>query len=387
VLDSFVEDGFCSSFHDLATSLGWSMFQCYIAEELIGAAHSQSYGSTFGDPILKQAYGLAMDAINVHRVPPSFVHGDTNSLVDDDFDRNAVIVATDVMYTVARELKHPTGAAMHATPVSEPIRIPTVDELVESLVIVREAERRVRACPEIIDWRPIYEARDRILEGGRRVFRNVIDGLGKIGVRTDDPLQLTLATRRLGAAAVEELFNAGEPDSSYPRGFKPVVASDTLTRLLARRDEVIANLRGDGPLPDLRGTTVVAAGTDVHEYALHLLTEALSACGAKVVGLGTSVHSPDIAKVVVETAADAVAVSTHNGMALSLGRQLRQELDARGVNPRVFLGGRLNEDLEHEEAADVRPMLREEGIVPCDSVEEMVADLEERPVLRRRSAR
>ena len=48
-----------------------------------------------------------MDAINVHRVPPSFMHGDTNSLVDDDFDRNAVIVATDVMYTVARELQAP----------------------------------------------------------------------------------------------------------------------------------------------------------------------------------------------------------------------------------------------------------------------------------------
>ena len=211
------------------------------------------------------------------------------------------------------------------------------------------------------------------------MFRNVLDGLGEIGVKTEDPLQLMLATRRLGASTIEELFNAGEPDSSYPRGFKPVVASDTLTRLLARTDEVIANLRGDGSLPDLRGTTVVAAGTDVHEYALHLLTEALSACGAKVVGLGTSVHSPDIAKVAVETAADAVAVSTHNGMALSLGRQLKHELEARGVNPRVFLGGRLNEDLEHEEAADVRPMLREQGIVPCDSVEEMVADLEGRP--------
>ena len=107
-----------------------------------------------------------MDEINIHRVPPSFVHGDTNSLVDDDFDRNAVIVATDVMYTVARELKHPTGAAMHATPVSEPIRIPTVAELIESLVIVERGGGAFAACPQIIDWRPIYETRDRILEGG-----------------------------------------------------------------------------------------------------------------------------------------------------------------------------------------------------------------------------
>ena len=47
VLESYVEDGFCASFHDLATSLGWCRFHRYVAEELIGAAHSQSFGSTF----------------------------------------------------------------------------------------------------------------------------------------------------------------------------------------------------------------------------------------------------------------------------------------------------------------------------------------------------
>jgi methylmalonyl-CoA mutase cobalamin-binding subunit len=382
VLDSFVEDGYCASFHDLATSLGWAVFQCYIAEELIGAAHSQSYGSTFTNPIRKQAFGLALDAINVHRVPPSFVHGDTNSFdMDEDFDRNAVIVATDVMYTVARELKHPTGAAMHATPVSEATRIPTVGELVESLVIVTEAEQRVRACPEIIDWRPIYEMRDRIVTGGRQVFRNLLEGLVKIGVKTDDPLRLMLATRRLGASTIEQLFHAGEPDSSYPRGFKPVVASDTLARLLLRKEQILKNIRRHGPLPDLSDITVVTAGTDVHEYALHLLAEALNACAARVVNLGTSAHSPDIAKAAVETAADVVAVSTHNGMALSLGRQIMQELEARGVRPLVFLGGRLNEDIENQQAADVRPMLRGVGIMPCDTVEDMITVLQRRPML------
>jgi methylmalonyl-CoA mutase cobalamin-binding subunit len=377
VLESYVEDGFCASFHDLATALGWNMFHRYVAEELIGAAHSQSYGSTFADPIRKQAYGLAMDAINVHRVPPSFTHGDTNSFgVEEDFDRNAVIVATDVMYTIARELKHPTGGAVHATPVSEATRIPTVEELIDSLVIANEAEQRARACPGIIDWRPIYEMRDRIVAGGRQVFDNLLRGLAEIGVDTRDPLQLLLATRRLGASAIEELFNAGEPDSSYPRGFAPVEPSDTLVRLLDRRDAVLRSLEERG-LPDLRGITVVSASCDIHEYGLFVLNETLGRCGAKVVDLGTSVHSSEIAKVVVETAADAVAVSTYNGMALSLGKQVLGELDARGVRPAVFFGGRLNQDFEGEEAVDVRDMLRSEGVVPCDTVEEMAAGLRE----------
>ena len=58
-------------------------------------------------------------------------------------------------------------------------------------------------------------------------------------------------------------------------------------------------------------------------------------------------------------------------MALSLGRQLREELANQGIEPLVFLGGRLNEDTEQGEATDVRPMLRDEGLNPCDSVEEM----------------
>ena len=94
-----------------------------------------------------------------------------------------------------------------------------------------------------------------------------------------------------------------------------------------------------------------------------------------MIPLGTSVLIAEIAKVAVETAADAVAVSTYNGMALSLGRQLQEELGSRGVRPSIFLGGRLNEDLEDGEATDVRPMLRDAGIVPCDSVEDMARGL------------
>jgi methylmalonyl-CoA mutase cobalamin-binding subunit len=376
VLESYIEDGFCASFHDLATSLGWCLFHRYVAETLIGAAHSQSYGSTFSDPVRKQAFGLALQAINVDSVPPSFTHGDTNSFgTDDDFRRNAVIVATDVLYTAARELKHPTGGAIHATPVSEAERIPTVDELVESLLIANEAEQRARACPAIVDWQPIYDMRDRIVAGGRHVFDNILHGLGSVGVDTKDPLQLLLATRRLGAERIEQLFGAGEPDSSYPRGFEPVVPSDTLLRLLVRRDDVLREIEERGGAPDLAGITVVAASGDIHEYGLFVLSEVLRRCGARVVDLGTSVTTPELAQVAVETDAEALALSTYNGMALSLGRQLLAELERRGVRPLVYMGGRLNEDLEGAPAADVREELRTAGVVPCDSVQEMVLGL------------
>jgi methylmalonyl-CoA mutase cobalamin-binding domain/chain len=376
VLEAYIEDGFAASFHDLATSLGWCLFHRYIAEELIGAPHSQSFGSTFSDPVLKQGFGLALDAINVHRVPPSFTHGDTNSFgTADTFDRNAVIVMMDVFYTIARELRYPTGGAVHATPVSEAQRIPTVDELVQSLVIINEAERRARLSGHLIDWAPILETRDRILDGGRRVFKKLIDGLSELGVDVRDPLQLLLATRRLGGSKIEELFGVGEPDSSFPRGFRPIVSSDTLRRLMERFQQEMSSLTSEEAAPDLRGLRIIAASGDIHEYGLFVVSQVLNRLGAKVINLGTSVTSQTIAKVAVETDADAVALSTYNGMALSLGSQLHTLLKERGLRTAVFMGGRLTEDLPDHPAADVSGQLEATGVAACLSSADMVRRL------------
>jgi methylmalonyl-CoA mutase cobalamin-binding subunit len=376
VLDSYIDDGYCASFHDAATSLGWCLFHHYVARDLIGVAHSPSYGSTFADPLLKAAFGLALDAVNVERIPPSLVHGDTNSLrPEDSFDRSAATVANDVFFTVARELTFPTGAAVHATPLSEPIRIPTPEDIVQSLEIGNEAERRAREALPLIDWRPAQELAESIKTGGDLVFRRLLEGLASFGVDTRDPLQLLVATRRLGAARIEELYGVGEPDATYPRGFVPIAETDTLRRLVGHRRDVLAALARDGARPDLRGLQVVAASGDVHEYGLYVLVSVLRDLGASVVDLGTSVDPELVIQAAAETAADAVAFSTYNGMALSLGRELQVGLQERGLPARLFIGGRLTEDLNGAKSVDVTSALAELGAVPCTRVEEMVARL------------
>jgi methylmalonyl-CoA mutase cobalamin-binding subunit len=376
VLDSYIDDGYCASFHDAATSLGWCLFHHYVAGELIGVAHSPSYGSTFSDPLLKAAFGLALDAVNVERVPPSLVHGDTNSLrPEDSFDRSAATVATDVFFTVARELTFPTGAAVHATPLSEPVRIPTPEDIVQSLEIGNEAERRARESLALIDWRPVQELAERIKLGGERVFQRLLEGLASFGVDRSDPLQLLVATRRLGAGRIEELYGVGEPDSTYPRGFVPVAETDTLRRLVAHRREVLDALEAGGVRLDLGGLKVVAASGDVHEYGLHVLVSVLRDLGADVVDLGTSVDPGLVVQAAAETAADAVAFSTYNGMALSIGRELQSGLRQRRLPADLFIGGRLTEDLNGAKSVDVTSDLAQLGAVPCARVEEMVARL------------
>jgi methylmalonyl-CoA mutase cobalamin-binding subunit len=376
VLDSYIDDGYCASFHDAATSLGWCLFHHYVAGELIGAAHSPSFGSTFADPVLKAAFGLALDAVNGDRIPPSLVHGDTNSLRPQDaFDRSSTTVATDVFFTIARELAFPTGAAVHATPLSEPIRIPTPEDIIQSLEIANEAERRARSSLKMIDWRPATELSERILTGGRRVFAALLEGLSALGIDRRDPLQLLVATRRLGAARIEELFGAGPRDDSYPRGFRPIAETDTYRRSVAFRQEVLAGLVGAGRSVDLRGLRIVAGSGDIHEYGLSVVVNVLRTLGAEVVDLGTSVEPELLAEVAAETAANAVALSTYNGMALSIGRELLAELHGRGLEVQLFVGGRLTEDVDGAKSVDVSGDLARLGAVPCERVEEMVARL------------
>jgi methylmalonyl-CoA mutase cobalamin-binding subunit len=372
VVENYQDDGFPGSFYDVATMLGWALFLRRVTD-LVGVDQSQTFGSQWSDPVLKQAYGLALDAINDTRVPPAVIHSDTNSIdVQGDFDRNAAMVAIDLYFTATRELRYPTGAALHATPVTEAVRIPTVDDLDQSLVIGHEALRRARATPGVVDWSPIKRLRDRMLDGGRRVFANLMAGLRELGVDTDDPLQLLLATYRIGAAKLEELFHAGSPDPAYPRGFEPVVMSEVARRLLAWRDDAIRRIGHDGGLPDLSGVKVVAASGDIHEYGLFVVREVLDRCGAAVIDLGTSVGSEDLAKVSREAAADAVAVSTLNGGALGFARNIKREFAKRDISPAVFLGGRLTEARGEDNSVDVREDLRHLGVHPCDTIDDMV---------------
>ncbi len=372
VVENYQDDGFPGSFYDVATMLGWALFMRRVTD-LVGVDQSQTFGSQWSDPMLKQAYGLALDAVNPMRVPAAVIHSDTNSIeVDNDFDRNATLVAIDAYFSASRELRNPTGSALHVTPVTEAVRIPTVDDLDQSMMIGQEAIARARATAGVVDWRPIEALRDRMLEGGRRVFANMITGLRELGVDVEDPLQLLLATYRIGAAKLEELFHAGNPDPAYPRGFEPVVMSEVARRLLAWRDDAITRISRAGGLPDLSGVKVVAASGDIHEYGLFVVTEVLGRCGARVVDLGTSVGSAELAKVAREAAADALAVSTLNGGALDFAQNVQRELAMREISPVVFIGGRLTEARGDENSVDVRDDLRRLGVRTCDTIDDMV---------------
>ena len=379
VFDSYLEDGYPGVFHDYANYVGWAMVERYISEELIGAAYSPSWGGLTQNPVIKSAVTLALYAVNPDRVPLSYTQGDTigNST---DFDANMAVLNTDVLFTKMTDLRYKLGSAPIAVPVTEVERIPTWQEVATVQTISRRLEDYVPMVEPVVDWGQIEAMRDELVRGGKAFFDAVIAGLSSAGIDVRDPAQLLLVLKRLGSDRCEELFGAGEPDAEFPRGRRPVLETDLVKSTMEERERILAELSRRGETEAIRGMKVLVTSTDVHEFAEFLLTSSLTAAGTEVIDFGINRDPEDIVKAVIETDADAVVITTHNGVARSFGQRLMGEMRGAGVGSvPVFMGGVLNEDVDGSEIPiDVSADLNANGIETPGTIDRLIDALGER---------
>jgi methylmalonyl-CoA mutase cobalamin-binding domain/chain len=371
--DSYLEDGYPGVFHDYANYVGWAMLERYISEDLIGAAYSCSWGGLTQDPVIKSAVTLALHAVNPEGVPAGFVQGDTIGNTP-DFDSNMAVVGSDVLFMKLVDRRYRLGGAPIAVPVTETERIPSWEEIATVQTISRRLEEYIPLVDPVIDWIKIEEMRDRLVAGGSRFFHDAIAGLSGAGIDVHDPAQMLLVLKRLGSNRCEELFGAGEPDDEFPRGRRPVLQTDLVKNTMAERDRLLAGLAARERHESIEGMKVIVTSTDVHEFAEFLLASALGAVGADVIDFGINRDPEDIVKAVIETDADAVVVTTHNGVARSFGKRLIGELSGAGSRRiPVFMGGVLNEDVDGSEIPiDVRADLNATGIETPGTIDRLV---------------
>lgn len=379
VFDSYLEDGYPGVFHDYANYIGWAMVERYVSEELIGAAYSPSWGGLTQNPVVKSAVTLALEAVNPERVPFLYTQGDTIGNTA-DFDANMAVLNTDVLFMKMVDMRYRLGTAPIAVPVTETERIPSWEEVATVQTISRRLDDYVPLVDPVIDWGKIERMRDRLVEGGRRFFDAAVGGLAGAGIDVRDPAQMLLVLKRLGSTRCEELFGAGDPDPEFPRGRRPVLETDLVKRTMEERERLLAELRGRHEEEAIRGMKVLVTSTDVHEFAPFLLTSTLAAVGTEVIDFGINRDPEDIVKAVIETDADAVVISTHNGVARNFGRLLMRELDVAGVRGLlVFMGGVLNEDVDGSDVPrDVSADLNASGIETPGTIDRLVAALIER---------
>ncbi len=372
VFDSYLEDGYPGVFHDYASYIGWAMLERYVVEELIGSAYASSWGGLTQNPIIKSAVTLALDATNPNRVPISFLQGDTIGNTP-DFDVNMAVLVNDLMYVKMTDMRYKLGCAPLAVPVTETERIPNWKEVAQVQAISRKCDEYVPMLDPYVAWDKIETMRDQLVAGGTTFFRKALETMEQMAIDTRDPARVLIMMKRLGAETCEELFGAGERDDSYIRGRRPVLETDLVRQTMEKRKVLLDQLMTRGTVEGCKGRKVLVASTDVHEFAKFLLTSTLDAAGTKVIDCGINRDPEDIVKVARETAADAIVITTHNGVARSFGSKLMNEMRGAEINAQVFMGGVLNEDIEGSDIPiDVRGDLHKMGVATPNSIDQLL---------------
>jgi methylmalonyl-CoA mutase cobalamin-binding subunit len=225
---------------------------------------------------------------------------------------------------------------------------------------------------ESFNWDHIEDLRDRMIDGGRRFYANIMEGLTDLGVDMGDPMQLLLTIRRMGGTAIENRWGVGELPKSDAEIYTPEIPTDTYLDFVERRTRVKKVFSANG-IDKKEQIRLVVGSTDIHEYAMFLIVEGLQTLGIEPIVAGTSVDPDEFADLALEAGASAILVSTHNGMALTYAKQLRDEVASRGLDLKIAMGGTLNQDVEGQATpVDVKDDLKALGVHVCTDVTDLL---------------
>jgi len=381
LVHSNLDDGFAGLFSDVASALGMALIEKHVVEDLIGASLAHCYGHHFVAPRLRLAFHRALGEVS--GTPGTMIYGATVSYRTAAAG-NYASLASYLLADIWALRRKATGHAVNPVPVTENLRIPDTQEIIDAQLFAARLAEHAEASLELIDTGKVDDLAARLVEGSRAFARNVLDGLAELGVDTADAGQLLLALRRIGPKRLEALYGAGAPDPGGWDGRRSVVLAEWVDDLERTAEAWVEKLD-----PALRsriaGRRLAACiGTsDVHEHGKTLVERALAKLGVRVVDGGVSSDPETLVRRAVESGADLLAISTYNGVALGYTREVVRCLAAAGATIPVCIGGRLNQIPEESNSGlpvDVTADLRDLGVTPCLSLDDLA------PVLGRLTA-
>ncbi len=335
MLHSYLEDGYGALFRHCATVAAWAMLEVYLVGELVGARLAHCIGGLTRDPLRRVGWVVALGRIHRGDHVGSMIYGDTLSF-GPDFETNRALTAEYLSWDILAQLHAPSGHAVLPLPVTEALRIPSADEIIEAQLFGRRVEASARRLYPHVDFGAAERFADAVCRDGQVIFECALAGLAECGVDTRDPLRLLYVLKRLGAARFEALFAADvELDATL------VTDMCALSRDLV--DEHRSLFTGEDMRARVAGRHFAVASTDVHEHAAGALAQLLGEAGASVAWLGAEQSPDNIVAALEREDADALLLSTHNGMALDYARRLRAGLDRAGLRLPVVIGGVLNQ--------------------------------------------
>ncbi|UCD57113.1 MAG: hypothetical protein JSV16_15060 [Candidatus Hydrogenedentota bacterium] len=379
-LGSYIGDGIAGSFLDHASDVGYALLEKYIVDKLCGASYNVSVGGLISRLPSKLATWLAIfEAGKEDSFDPIVGHYEGNTVeVRTDTAAHGGILIGDFIPFAGMERRYRTGALYTPKPVTEALRVPTLDEIVDAAVACNAAMPRVLEIEEagIFDDSEILKLRDVLVENGKKFFDNILKGLPDLGVDIEDPLQIMLAMTRLGGGKLEEMFHPGERDSSRYRGIVPFAVTYLFSKSDPLANSLIETVRSEDLADAIRDRKIVVGSADTHEFGLYVLSKVVSEIGGKAVDCGVDLDPRQVLDIAAREGTPYIAISIHNGQCVGWGEQLMREAMQRRQEVKVFMGGKLNTMEEYStEPVDASEKLIELGITPCEDPLEMARKL------------
>lgn len=376
MIHSNLDDGFAALFCDMSCSIGAVLIECYIIEELIGGYVSHCYGHTFSDPLTRLAFQRAL--ARVTKTPGTMVYGNTTIFVTREVE-NYANLASYLLVDIVAQRNLPTGHGLNPVPVTEAMRIPEINEIVDAHLFANRLIHRADGFEDLFDIGASEKTADLLVEAGQRFKTRVLKGLEEAGIDINNPFELLLAIRRIGAKRLEELFGPGKFQENQLRNRIPVVRATPIAELETKSERLVTSMNHSDQ-EKLRQTNfrICISCTDVHEYGKILLEQVLKRLGLEVIDAGVSVDPDIVTKRAKAEKADFIAISSYNGVVLTYLQSLYHEMNQIDLSIPIFVGGKLNQipdDSPTSLPVDVTDELGNMGAIVCYHVEDMLEKL------------
>ena len=374
IIHSNLDDGFGAQFHDLANLVGYARLERYICEDLLGARVGHCFGNLFNDPVMRIIFNSAMGKINTYHTPGSMIFGNTLDF-SYNMPKNYGAIARYAIADAIGQMICPSGHAITPIPVTEAIRVPSIDEIIDAHHTVDMAIESAAYYKDYIDVQKIEAEADILTVCGNIFFERVINGLDDQNIDINHPGEVLAALKAIGVAQLEACFGVGKKDSEAMRGRVPVRPTSIVKEIDKQQTKIINGISELSAQP-LKGANVIVASTDVHEFSTQIIKNVLIKAGAQVFDLGANVAMEELGDMVIETESKAVLLSTYNGIAYSFAEEMVKRFKTLGIDLPIVMGGRLNEIMDGSDLpVNVADKLEAMGINVDNNIDKIVGYL------------
>lgn len=378
VVNDQSDDGYGGYFIDLASSLAMTRMDYYLVNTLCKARFSYSFGNFTQNIQHKVALWLAASEIFSTDDQPGigFLYPDTISHWDHHIHANYGFQIPEVLLLILAEKKFKTGAAFLSVPITEKVAIPTVPEMLDMTAACQMVQRTTYYWEGLIDWKPIEDLRDKVIEFSDKMFNNMLDGLKEAGVDITNPIEIMCVLKSMDPSALERMFHPSIVNDGHDT-IVPLIPAALWNATQKELKKHIAELKDTKYPALLPGKRILVASADVHFAGAAVIAGVLKEFGADVVDGGNQLEAIDVLDLADEHGITDVIVSLHNGQALPYAQLIVKLAAERNKKYRFYFGGVLQSFLNPDDTvpSDVTKEIEKLGILTSITVEELLGKL------------